>query len=82
MIEYISQKGILDLKINTNATKLNEKISRSILKNNVSELVFSLDAGNKETYEKVRVKGRFDQVLQNIINFNKLRNEEYKQVNV
>ena len=25
MIEYISQKGILDLKINTNATKLNEK---------------------------------------------------------
>ena len=78
MIEYISQKGILDLKINTNATKLNEKISRSILKNNVSELVFSLDAGNKETYEKVRVKGRFDQVLQNIINFNKLRNEEYK----
>ena len=79
MIEYISQKGILDLKINTNATKLNEKISRSILKNNVSELVFSLDAGNKETYEKVRVKGRFDQVLQNIINFNKLRNEEYKQ---
>ena len=79
MIKYISDKGILDLKINTNATKLNDKLSYAILENNVSELVFSVDAGTKETYEQIRVLGKFDKVLNNIKNFNKIRSNYFKK---
>ena len=79
MIKYISDKGILDLKINTNATKLNDKLSHAILENNVSELVFSVDAGTKETYEQIRVLGKFDKVLNNIKNFNKIRSNYFKK---
>ena len=79
MIKYISDKGILDLKINTNATRLNDKLSHAILENNVSELVFSVDAGTKETYEQIRVLGKFDKVLQNIKNFNEIRSKYFKK---
>ena len=81
MIEYISKK-ILDLKINTNATKLDEKLCKAIIENNVSELVFSVDAGTKETYEKVRVLGKFEKVLSNIKNFNKIRKSSNKKADV
>lgn len=73
MIDYIRSKNILDIKINTNATMLSEKIIKSILKNDVSEVVFSVDAGTKETYEKIRVKGKFEKVVDNIIFFNDIR---------
>ena len=77
MLMYIKNKGILDLKLNTNATKLTEKLSRNILDAEVKELVFSVDAGTKETYESIRVKGKFDEVVNNIKNFNIIRNNEY-----
>jgi radical SAM protein with 4Fe4S-binding SPASM domain len=77
MLLYIKNKGILDLKLNTNATKLNEKLSRNILEAEVKELVFSVDAGTKETYESIRVKGKFEEVVNNIKNFNKIRKNEF-----
>ena len=77
MLLYIKNKGILDLKLNTNATKLSEKLSRNILEAEVKELVFSVDAGTKDTYESIRVKGKFDEVVNNIKNFNKIRKNEF-----
>ena len=77
MLAYIHSKGILDLKLNTNATRLSEKIARSILSSEVNELVFSVDAGTKETYERIRVKGKFDQVVANITRFNEIRETEF-----
>ena len=77
MLMYIKNKGILDLKLNSNATRLTEKLSRDILEAEVKEIVFSVDAGTKETYESIRVKGKFDQVVNNIKNFNKIRKNEF-----
>jgi len=77
MLMYIKNKDILDLKLNTNATRLTEKLSRDILEAEVKELVFSVDAGTKETYESIRVKGKFDEVVNNIKNFNKIRKNEF-----
>ena len=77
MLMYIKNKGILDLKLNSNATRLTEKLSRDILEAEVKEVVFSVDAGTKETYESIRVKGKFDQVVNNIKNFNKIRKNEF-----
>ena len=79
MIKYISDRGILDLKINTNATRLDDKLAYSILENNVSELVFSVDAGTKETYEQIRVLGKFHKVVQNIKNFKYIRDKHFKK---
>ncbi len=77
MLMYLSDKGILDTKINTNATFLTEKMSHAILSANVSTVSFSVDASNAETYERIRVKGKFDKVLANIQQFNEIRHVHY-----
>ena len=77
MLELIREKNFLDVKMNTNATKLNEILCRSILSSGVNELVFSVDAGTKDTYEAIRVGGKFDDVVQNINTFNEIRRTEF-----
>ena len=77
MLKYIHSKNLLDTKINTNATKLNDELIHDILKSEVATVTFSVDATNAETYEKIRVRGKFDEVLSNIKNFNEIRSKHY-----
>lgn len=77
MLIYLKSKNILDIKINTNATKLTEELCHDILKAEVSEVVFSVDAGTKDTYESIRVKGKFEEVVANIEQFAKIREKYY-----
>ena len=76
MLDYCSGK-FLELKLNTNATRLTEKIIHKILKNGVTDIVFSVDSYQKEEYEKIRVNGIFEQVVENIKRFQQIRNESY-----
>jgi radical SAM protein with 4Fe4S-binding SPASM domain len=76
MLEYCSGK-FLEFKMNTNATKLSEKLSHKILKSELTDIVFSIDSYTKGNYEKIRVGGIFEQVLENIKNFLKIKNEQY-----
>jgi radical SAM protein with 4Fe4S-binding SPASM domain len=69
--------NLFDLKINTNAMLLDEKKIHSILNSNVTELVFSVDATDKYSYEKTAVNGNFEKVLNNIQKFHKIRKREY-----
>ena len=48
--------------MNTNATKLNEKLIRKILETNVNELVYSVDESDEKKYEEIRVGGKFKEV--------------------
>lgn len=78
MLTYLSQKSaFLEIKINTNATRLTSDMSREILNSGVTDVVFSVDAGTKKTYEEIRVKGKFEQVVNNIKTFNEIRTHEY-----
>jgi MoaA/NifB/PqqE/SkfB family radical SAM enzyme len=76
ILEYIKGK-FFDIKLNTNAMLLNEEKCHQILKNGVTELVFSVDATSKEEYEKIRRNGNFEQVVNNIKQFHKIRTEFY-----
>lgn len=76
MLEYVSGK-FLEVKLNTNATKLNEKLIRKILETKVNEVVYSVDESDEKKYEKIRVGGKFKEVLKNIQNFQKIRDNEF-----
>ena len=78
--KIIEDSKILDCKLNTNATVMNEKKINEILSANFSEVVFSVDAGTKETYESIRVKGKWERVLKNIELFNQIRSNKYPKV--
>lgn len=72
MLMYCKGK-FLELKINTNATKLNENLCYQILDAGVDIVVFSVDSSYKEEYERIRVGGKFETVLGNIQQFVRLR---------
>ena len=76
MLDYTKGK-FLEVKLNTNGILLNDELSRSILANDVTDLVFSIDSYERENYEKIRKKAKFDKVIDSIKRFIKIREEEF-----
>jgi len=76
MLDYCKGK-FLALKLNTNASLLDEELSHALLKSDLQTLVFSIDAASKEVYEKIRVNGNFDRVVANIKRFAEIRHKHY-----
>lgn len=71
MLRYLKGK-FLEVKLNTNGSMLNPELNAAIL-DSVNELVFSVDAGDKETYEKLRLNGKFEKTFENVKSFNEQR---------
>ena len=76
MLAYTRDK-FLNLKINTNASVLDEEMSHSILTSGVKTLVFSADAADENLYSKLRVNGKLDKILSNIKRFQEIRIKNY-----
>lgn len=76
LLAYAKGK-FFDFKMNTNATRLTEEKCHQILQSEVTELVFSVDSYFKDEYESIRKGGKFEKVLENIIMFKKIREEQY-----
>ncbi|MDP8247220.1 MAG: radical SAM protein [Candidatus Tritonobacter lacicola] len=72
MIRYAGSKG-LAAGIHTNATVLDENLSRRLIESGLSRLSFSFDGFTKEDYGKIRVGADFDAVLGNIVSFLKIK---------
>ena len=76
MLNYMSNKFI-ETKLITNATRLTAELAHKILQSDIDMLVYSVDADEKNLYERIRVKGNFDQVYENICGFNEIRRIHY-----
>ena len=76
MLKYTVNK-FLNLKINTNASVLTEKMAHAILSSGVTTLVFSADAADDLLYSKLRVNGNLKKILKNIENFKKIKDLQY-----
>lgn len=81
-IKFASKHGFIDIMMNTNATLLSEERSKKLLESGITRLRFSLDAATKETYEKIRIGGKFDKVMENIQRFLQLKKNSSKQIPV
>lgn len=75
MIKYAKSRGVVDVMFNTNAALLTEKKSIEVINSGVDKVFFSFDSPYREKYNKIRVGGDYDQVLNNIKNFMKIRND-------
>ena len=76
MLAYTRGK-FLNLKMNTNAYELDEEKSHAILSSGLKTLVFSADAADKESYEKMRVYGKFERIMENIKRFKEIKQKHY-----
>ncbi len=76
MLEYMKGK-FLEIKLNTNGIVFSEELARCILSTEVTDLVFSIDSYEKENYEEIRRKAKFEKVVANIKMFMDIRQREF-----
>ena len=76
MLNYTRDK-FFNLKINTNASLLDEKMAHAILESGVKTLVFSADAASKKLYDKLRVNGDLNKILKNIKKYQDIKLKKY-----
>ena len=76
MVQYAKEKGVLEVQMNTNGLLLNPELSEKLIDAKLDRMIFSVDGIKKETYEKIRVQGNYETLLDNIKTFVKIRNEK------
>jgi MoaA/NifB/PqqE/SkfB family radical SAM enzyme len=65
MVEYASARGIR-VSTNTNMTLLNDRRAERCVTSGLAALHASLDGATPETYERIRVRAKFDRVTANL----------------
>ncbi|MFH1740543.1 MAG: radical SAM protein [bacterium] len=78
MVRYAKEKGVLDVMFNTNGTTLTEKKAIELIEAGLDKIIFSFDAHDRELYEKLRAGANYDEVVENILRFQRIRNEKGK----
>ena len=68
-------KGVQDIMFHTNGTKLSDKRIKDLITSGLTQIIFSLDTPDKNTYEKVRIGAKFDKVNSNVEQFIKIKKE-------
>ncbi|MBI3548522.1 MAG: radical SAM protein [Elusimicrobia bacterium] len=76
MLAYASGK-FLALKLNTNASLLDEAKCHAILESGVATLVFSADAAEEPKYSELRVGGSLEKTLKNVRLFHDVKEKHY-----
>ena len=75
MVRYAKEKGIIDVMFNTNAALLDLQTSKDLINAGLDKLFFSFDSPYQEKYEEIRVGADYNETLNNIKNFIKIRDE-------
>ena len=53
IIKYAKEKGILDTIINTNATRLNDRMAKNLIDSGLDQIIYSFDGGTKKLMKKI-----------------------------
>jgi len=81
-VAMLKDGGVKKVGISTNVALLSEKVSRDLLEAGLDEIVLSVDSLKKEVFETIRVRPKFDEVLENSLRFIELRNRIRPQTSI
>lgn len=74
MVRYAHEAGLVT-RFHTNGTLLDEDKARRLIDSGLDQFAFSFDGFDKESYEKIRVRGQFDRTVANIVRFLQIKKE-------
>jgi MoaA/NifB/PqqE/SkfB family radical SAM enzyme len=78
MLSYAAaKKSFFEIKVNTNGTKLTERLSHEILQAGTAIVVVSIESIEAADYARIRVGGDFNEVLANVKRLREIRDREY-----
>ncbi|MCX7016096.1 MAG: radical SAM/SPASM domain-containing protein [Candidatus Sumerlaeota bacterium] len=72
ILRFLKERGAT-VTLNTNGSLLDEDVCRTLVEREVDRLVFSIDSPDPETYRRIRVGARLEDVVANIERLNRLR---------
>jgi sulfatase maturation enzyme AslB (radical SAM superfamily) len=76
-IEYLHERGPdIRSQISTNGTLVSENIASEIINSPLGEIIFSVDGSKKETFERLRRGARHEEVVNNILEFIRMKDEQ------
>lgn len=75
MISYAKREGIQNIHLNTNARFLDSEMTEKLIGAGVDEIIVGLDAFKKETYDRIRINGDFDETIKNCERLLKIKKE-------
>jgi len=78
VIRYAKEKGVLDVNMHTNGTRLGPDFNRQLIESGLDRLIISLDSADKERYEKIRIGAKFEKVYAAVEDLIRQRNEHQK----
>lgn len=74
MLRYIRSKGPkIRIQFASNGSLLNDKWARILIQEKVHRVHITIDAFEKQTYEKIRIGLKYETVVNNVKNFMKIR---------
>ena len=79
MIAYCKKSGIEDIMFHTNGTIMTERRAEELIKSGLTQIIFSLDTTDKETYESMRINANFEKVNRNVERMIEVRNRMNSQ---
>lgn len=74
LVEYAHAAGIRT-KFHTNATLLDEDMTRRLIGAGLDQISFSFDGYDRKTYESIRINADFEKTLRNIVRFLEIKKE-------
>lgn len=66
MTKYAKQNSDAKIYMSTNATMLKGKLAEGIRTSGLDKLIISLDGNSAKTYEQIRIRGSFEEVVNNV----------------
>ena len=75
-IKYVHKKDILVSSLHTNAMLLTNDRSEELIDSGLKIIIFSVDAIESETYNRIRIGSDYDIILKNINNFLYIRKKQ------
>ena len=81
-IRLAKDMGFKYVYITSNGTLLNEENIQKILNSGLDSIKFSIDAGSKEVYEKLRVGGDFNKLYKDLKLLRKIRDERCSDLKI
>lgn len=77
IINELTKSGFR-VSLNTNGTLVNEEVALALVNAGVHAIYFSIDGLKEETFRTIRVGGKLDQVVNNMLNLRKIKADNSK----
>jgi radical SAM protein with 4Fe4S-binding SPASM domain len=81
-IKYAKDKGIKYVYITTNGQALNDEKINKIIESRLDSIKFSIDAGNKEKYETLKINASWEKLIDNITKLRKMRDNKKSNLRI